>query len=165
MQLCTSCSTASRLAPCRRSRAEAARICPRTSSSPASCLWMDGTAKNSLLWRGGLVSIDPRLCPPFAVATPGNAGVVAVKPEPQRAVYTPHASPSPRAHVMQQPQPGSLTRSGQSFGNGLHCRSAPASQGSHRTIGPTVPAGPVSSPPTAGRTEGGGGCYGKGIQS
>jgi len=74
-----------------------------------------------------------------------------VKPEPQRAVYTPHASPSPRAHVMQQPQPGSLTRSGQSFGNGLHCRSAPASQGSHRTIGPTVPAGPVNAASAAAR--------------
>lgn len=39
------CSTASRPAPCRQSQAEAARICPRTSSSPASCLWTDGTAK------------------------------------------------------------------------------------------------------------------------
>lgn len=39
------CSTVFRLAPCRQSRAEAARICPRTSSSPASGLWMDGTAK------------------------------------------------------------------------------------------------------------------------
>lgn len=63
-----------------------------------------------------------------------------VKPEPQRPVYTPHGCPSPRAHVMQQPQPGSFTRSTQSFGSGLHCRSAPASQGSHRTTGPTVPA-------------------------
>lgn len=63
-----------------------------------------------------------------------------VKPEPQRAVYTPHACPSPRAHVIQHPQPGSLTRSAQSFGRGLHCRSAPASHGSHRTTGPTVPA-------------------------
>lgn len=39
------CSTVSRLAPCRQSRAEAARICPRTSSSHAFCLWMDGTMK------------------------------------------------------------------------------------------------------------------------
>ena len=61
------------------------------------------------------------------------------KPEPQRAVYTPHACPSPRAHVMQQPQPGSLTRSAHSFGSGLHCSSAPASHGSQRTTGPTVP--------------------------
>lgn len=42
------CSTASRPAPRRRSRAAAARIYPRTSRCPASCLWMDGTAK-----RGG----------------------------------------------------------------------------------------------------------------
>lgn len=42
------CSTASHPAPCHPGRAEAARICPRTSSIPASCLWTDGTAK-----RGG----------------------------------------------------------------------------------------------------------------
>lgn len=63
-----------------------------------------------------------------------------VKPEPQRAVYTPHACPSARAHVMQQPQPGSFTRSAQSFGSGLHSKSAPASHGSQRTTGPMVPA-------------------------
>lgn len=63
-----------------------------------------------------------------------------VKPEPQRAVYTPHACPSPRAHVMQQPQPGSLTLSAQSLGGGLHCSSALASHGSHRTTGPTEAA-------------------------
>lgn len=74
-----------------------------------------------------------------------------VKPEPQRAVYTPHACPSPRAHVMQQPQPGSLTRSAQSFGSGLHCRSAPASHGSQRTTGPTVPASRVNAASAAAR--------------
>lgn len=67
-----------------------------------------------------------------------------LKPEPQRAVYTPHACPSPRAHVMQQPQPGSLTRSAQSLGRGLHCSSAAASHGSHRITGPTEPASRVN---------------------
>lgn len=74
-----------------------------------------------------------------------------VKPEPQRAVYTPHACPSPRAHVMQQPQPGSLTRSAQSFGSGLHWRRAPASHGSHRTTGPTVSASRVNTASAAAR--------------
>lgn len=63
-----------------------------------------------------------------------------VKPEPQRAVYTPHACPSVRAQVMQQPQPGSFSRSAQSFGSGLHSSSAPASHGSQRTTGPMVSA-------------------------
>lgn len=74
-----------------------------------------------------------------------------VKPEPQRAVYTPHACPSPRAHDMQQPQPGSLTRSAQSFGSGLHSRSAPESQGSQRTTGPTVPASRTNAASAAAR--------------
>lgn len=38
-----SCSTGRLLAPSRRNLAGAARICPRTSRSPASCLWMDDT--------------------------------------------------------------------------------------------------------------------------
>lgn len=74
-----------------------------------------------------------------------------VKPEPQRAVYTPHACPSPRAHVMQQPQPGSLSRSVQSLGSGVHCRSALASHGSQRTTGPTVPASRVNAARAAAR--------------
>lgn len=41
------CSTASRPTACHRSRGEAAHICPRTSSSPASCLWTDGTVKKT----------------------------------------------------------------------------------------------------------------------
>ena len=74
-----------------------------------------------------------------------------VKPEPQRPVYTPHACPSPRAHVMQQPQPGSRTLSTQSFGRGLHCRSAPASHGSHRTTGPALSASRTNAPRRAAR--------------
>lgn len=74
-----------------------------------------------------------------------------VKPEPQRAVYIPHACPSPRAHVMQHPQPGSLTCSAQSFGGGLHCRSASASHGSHRTTGPTLPASRANAASAAAR--------------
>lgn len=38
-----SCSTGRLLAPSRRNLAGAARICPRTSRSPAFCLWMDDT--------------------------------------------------------------------------------------------------------------------------
>lgn len=38
-----SCSTGRLLAPSRGNLAEAARICPRTSRSPAFCLWMDDT--------------------------------------------------------------------------------------------------------------------------
>lgn len=74
--------------------------------------------------------------------SPGRC--LQVRLEPQRAVYTPHACPSPRAHVVQQPQPGSLTVSAQSFGSGLHWSSAPASHGSHRTTGPTEPASRVT---------------------
>lgn len=60
-----------------------------------------------------------------------------LRPEPQRAVYTPHAWPGPRAQVRQQPQPGSRSLSAQSCGSGLHSSSAPGSQGSQRTTGPT----------------------------
>lgn len=52
---------------------------------------------------------------------------------------------------MQQPQPGSLTRSAQSLGSGLHCRSAPASHGSHRITGPTEPASRVNAASAAAK--------------
>lgn len=53
-------------------------------------------------------------------------------------VYTPHAAPSARAHVRQQPQPGSLT-SWQPPSTGGHMDNAFWSHGSHGTYEPQQP--------------------------
>lgn len=62
-----------------------------------------------------------------------------LSPEPHLPVYTPHGWPKLRAHVMQQPQPGSRTLSAQSLGKGLHKRRAAASHGSHLMTVSTAP--------------------------